>query len=95
MNVRFTVNAEIYLSPSMMDVLYERSIIIRERQVPVEVVEEQLRKYIGAFAEVESISVQPSDKTKPKRLESVGAENKDRDEIVIRIEHSGADVKIY
>lgn len=95
MNVRFAVKVEIYLSPSMMDVLYERSVIIRERQVPVEVVEEQLRKYIGAFAEVESISVQPSDKTKPKRVEPVGSERKTRDEIVIRIEHGGADVKIY
>jgi len=54
---RYHVTADIYLSPSMMDVLYERSIISKEREVTDAVVESELRKYIGAFAEIDSIKV--------------------------------------
>ena len=55
--LRYHVSADIYLSPSLMDVLYERGVILRERDVTADVVESELEKYIGAFAEVQSIRV--------------------------------------
>ena len=53
--LRYHITADIYISPTMMDLLYERSVIKKEGEVTDAVVESELKKYIGAFAEVESI----------------------------------------
>ena len=51
--LRYHVSADIYLSPSLMDVLYERGVILRERDVTADVVESELEKYIPGFTTAE------------------------------------------
>ena len=72
--LRYHVCADIYLSPSMMDVMYERGTILRERDVTADVVESELKKYIGAFARVEAISAEKAGAPKYKPEEYYGVD---------------------
>lgn len=94
---RYHVTADIYISPTMMDLLYERSIIKREHAVTDAVVEEELKKYIGAFAEVESIKVRGTKRPKYWPDEYEGVDIQDAmdgcPELVRQFEHGEIGIK--